>query len=93
MSFVESVFSTWFNQKTIKEDLIIKGKYEIPPWYLRGKTLEGSRSHVTKAEDQRMTCGATRPHCQATQPPMGPPVSLIAMSVSHRLLGCISVIA
>ena len=63
MSFGESVFLAGFNQKTAKEDLIIKGKYEIPPWYLRGKTLEGSRSHVTEAEDYRMTCGAAQPHC------------------------------
>ena len=66
MSFGESKILAGFNQKTAKEDLIIKGKHGIPPWYLCGKTLEGSRSHVTKAVDQRMTCGATRPHCQAT---------------------------
>ena len=68
MSFGESVFPTGFNQKTAKEDLIVEGKYEIPLRYLRGKTLEGSRSHVTEEGDQRMTCGATRPHCQAARP-------------------------
>ena len=93
MSFGESMFLAGFNQKTAKKDLIVKGKHRIPSWYLRGKTLEGSRSHVTEVEDQRMTCGATRPHYHAARSPMGPPVSLIAMSVSHRLLGCISVIA
>ena len=50
MSFGESVFSAGFNQKPAKEDLIVKGKYGVPPWYLHGKTLEGSRSHVTEAE-------------------------------------------
>ena len=50
MSFGESLFPAGFNQKTTKEDLIIKGKYGVPPWYLRGKTLEGSRSHITEAE-------------------------------------------
>ena len=30
MSFGESVFSAGFNQKTVKEDLIIKGKYIVP---------------------------------------------------------------
>ena len=86
MSFGESIFPVGFNQKTTKEDLIVKGKHGIPPRYLCGKTLEGSRSHITKAEDQRMAY-------RAAWPPMGPPVSLIAMSVSHRLLGCISVVA
>ena len=93
MSFGKFVFLAGFNQKTAKEDLIVKGKHRIPLRYLRGKTLEGSRSHVTEAEDQRMTCGAARPHCQAAHPPMGPPVSLVAMSVSHLLLGCISAVA
>ena len=86
MSFGEYMFPAGFNQKIAEEDLIVRGKHEIPPWYLCGKTLEGSRSHITKAEDQRMTCRAARP-------PVGPPVSLIAMSVSHRLLGCISIVA
>ena len=89
MSFAESVFLAGFNQKTAKEDLIVKGKHRIPLRYLRGKTLEGSRSHVTEAEDQRMTCGATRPHCQVARPPMGPPDSLVTMSVSYCLLGYI----
>ena len=48
-SFGESVFPAGFNQKTTKEGLIVKGKYRVLPWYLHGKTLEGSRSHVTKA--------------------------------------------
>jgi hypothetical protein len=31
MSFGESVFSAGFIQKTVKEDLIVKGNNEIPP--------------------------------------------------------------
>ena len=50
MSFGESVFLVGFNQKTTKEDLIVKGKYRVSPRYLHGKTLEGSRSHDTKVE-------------------------------------------
>ena len=49
--FGESVLSVGFNQKIAKEDLIVKGKHGIPLRYLRGKTLEGSRSHVIEAED------------------------------------------
>ena len=50
MSFGESVFLAGFNQKKAKEDLIVNGKYRVPPRYLHGKTLEGSRSHITEAE-------------------------------------------
>ena len=85
MSFGESVFPAGFNQKTTKEDLIVKAKYGIPPWYLRGKTLEGSRSHVTEAEPEWLTYGATRHQCQATRPLVSPPISQRPMSVSHRL--------
>ena len=84
------MFPAGFNQKTTKEDLIIKGKYEVPPWYLRGKTLEGLRSHITKAEGHPLTGGAARPLGGAIGPLWTPPVSLVAMSVSHRLLGCIT---
>ena len=63
------MFPSGFNQKTTKEDLIVKGKYGVPPWYLCGKTLEHSRSHVTKAESKGMTCGAAQPHYQASWPP------------------------
>ena len=51
MSFGKFVFPARFNQKTTKEDLIVKGKYGVPPWYLCGKTLEGYISHVTEVED------------------------------------------
>ena len=77
-SLGESVFLAGFNQKTTKEDLIIKGKYGVPLWYLHGKTLEGSRSHVTEAEDHPLIGGAA-------QLPLGPPISQLHMSVSHRL--------
>ena len=61
MSLGESVFLAGFNQKTTKEDLIIKAKYGVPPWYLRGKTLEGSRSHITEAEGHPLIGGAAWP--------------------------------
>ena len=84
MSICESVFPAGFNQKTAK-DLIVKGNYGIPPWYLRGKTLEGSRRQITEAEAQPLTGGAARPVCGAARPPLSPPISLLRMSVSHRL--------
>jgi hypothetical protein len=43
MSFGESVFPAGFNQKTAKEDLIVKGNFGIPSCKKRGKTLEDSR--------------------------------------------------
>ena len=61
MSFGESMFPVGFNQKIAKDDLIVKGKYRVPSWYLHGKTLEGSRSHVTKAKGHPLTGGAARP--------------------------------
>ena len=78
MSFGASVFPAGFNLKTAKEDLNVKGKYGVPPRYLRGKALEGSRSHVTEAEDHPLTGGAAR--C-----PLVPPISHLSTSVSHRL--------
>ena len=47
-----------FNQKTAKEDLIIKGNHGILPWYQCGKTLEGSRRRITKAGLDPLPCGA-----------------------------------
>jgi len=61
MSFGESMFSAGFNQKTAKEDLIVKGKYGVPSCYLHGKTLDGSKSHVTKAEGHPLIGGAVQP--------------------------------
>jgi hypothetical protein len=43
MSFGESMFSAGFIQKTIKEDLIVKGNNGIPPRKQCGKTLEDFR--------------------------------------------------
>ena len=85
MSFGEAVFPAGFNQKIAKGDLIVKEKYRIPQRHPHWNTLEGSRSHITKARDQRMTCGAARPHYQAAHPLVGPPVSQFPTSVSHRL--------
>ena len=50
MSFGESVFSARFIQKIVKEDLSVEGNYGISLRNLRGKTLEGSRSHVTESK-------------------------------------------
>ena len=75
MSFGESMFPVGFNQKTAKEDLIVKGKYGVPLWYLCGKTLEGSRSHMTEAEGHPLTGGATWPACGAALPLLSPPIS------------------
>ena len=59
MSFGKSMFPIGLNQKTAKEDLIIKGKYGVPPWYLRGKTLEDSRRQITEAEGETPPGGPT----------------------------------
>jgi hypothetical protein len=58
MSFGESIFPAGFNQKIAKEDLIVKGKYGVSPRYLHGKTLVGSRSHVTEAKGHPLIGGA-----------------------------------
>ena len=50
------------------------------------KTREDSH---TKVEGERLPSGAAWPHLQVAKP-LGPHVSLrVAMSVLHRLLGCI----
>ena len=72
MSFGEFVFSAGFIQKTVNDDLFIKGNYGIPPRNRRGKTLEDSRRRITEVEPVSLTCGAGRPHLEATQS-MGPP--------------------
>ena len=82
MSFGESVFLAGFIQKTIKEDLFVKGNYRIPPCNQRGKTLEDSRKWITEAKLVPLTCGAGRPMGPPGQPP-------VAMSVLHRLKDCI----
>ena len=72
MSFGESMFSAGFIQKTTKEDVIVEGNYGIPPWHLRGKTLEGSRRKITEAGLDPLPCGAVRPIGGAACPPVGP---------------------
>ena len=69
MSFGEYVFLVGFNQKTTKEDLIVKGKYGVSPQYPCGKTLEESRSHITEAEGHPLTGGVARPFGGAARPP------------------------
>ena len=82
MSFGESVFSAGFNEKTVKGDLHVKGKIRIPTRNQLQKVPEESGGLHAKVEAERLPSGATRPT-------RGPPISLVAMSVSHRLLGCI----
>ena len=65
MSFGESMFSAGFNQKTAKEDLIVKGNHGIPPWYRCGKILEGRGKILEGTEGKSPKQGLT--HC-----PIGP---------------------
>ena len=85
MSFGESMFPAGFNQKTAKEDLFVKGNYGISPRKHCGNTLEDSRRLSTKAESVPLTCGAARPLWVL-------PITLIVMSVLHRLKDCISIV-
>ena len=68
MSFGESVFLVGFNQKTTKEDLFVKGNHGISLWDQHGKVLEDSKRLSIEAGLNPLTCGAARPHCQATRP-------------------------
>ena len=85
MSFGKSMFLAGFIQKTTKEDLIVEGNYGIPPRYLCGKTLEGSRRQITEVGLDPLPCGADRPIGGAARPLWAPPISLLRMSVPHRL--------
>jgi hypothetical protein len=85
-NFGKSVFSVGFIQKTVKEDLIIKGNNEIPPRKQHGKTLEDSRRLSTEDDYERLKYGAGRPHLQASRPMGSISQSLLRTSVSHRLL-------
>jgi hypothetical protein len=85
MSFGESVFLARFNQKTAKEDLVVKGNHGIPPRNWHGKTLGDS----IEAEAKPLPGRAGRRHLEIARPLVVPPVILVAMSVLHRLLGCI----
>ena len=65
---------------------IRKGNYGIPPQNRRGKTLEHSRRQITEVETEALLGEVGRP--------LGPPVNLcVVMSVLHRLLGSIYVVA
>ena len=92
MSFGESMFLVGFNQKTIKGDLFVKGNHGIQPRDQCGKVPEDFRRLSTKGDHMSLTCGATRSHCQVARPLVGPPVSHVATSVLHHLLGCISAV-
>jgi hypothetical protein len=52
------MFSAGFIQKTIKEDLFVKGNYGIPPRKQCGKILEDSRRLSTEADLEGLPCGA-----------------------------------
>jgi hypothetical protein len=55
-------------------------------------TLEDSRGpqKVTpKADLRRLTCGASWPHLQASEPPSPTCQSLFATLILHHLVGCI----
>jgi hypothetical protein len=69
------MFLAGFNQKTTKEDLLIKRNYRISLREQCGKTLEDSRRLSTEAGLDPLTCGAGWPHLEVAQP-MGPLVSL-----------------
>jgi hypothetical protein len=62
------------------------------PRHLCGKTLEDSRRLSTEAGQEPLPGGADRPTCQAARPLWALLVILLAMSVFHRLLGCIYVV-
>ena len=80
MSFGESMFLAGFNQKTVKGDQFVKVNHGIPPQDQRGKVPEDSRSLSTEAGLNPLTCGAARPHYQATRP-----------HLSSSLLCCFSI--
>ena len=82
MSFGESIFSVGFIQKTVKVDLDVRLNHVYPERKGHQKTLEDSRGLHAEAESEGLLGGAAQP--------LGPPISLrVAMSVLHRLLGCI----
>jgi hypothetical protein len=89
MSFGETMISTGFIQKIVKVDLDVRINRAYPPRNRHQKVLEDTKGHYTEAEPKWLPGVANQPHLQATRP-LGPTVSLrVAMSVLHRLLGCI----
>jgi hypothetical protein len=93
MSYGEFVIYARPIQKIVKVDLHVRVNYAILPRNQCGKVLEDSRGLHTKVGLEWLPCGIGQPHLQATRPLWAPPVILVAMSVSHCLLGCISSIA
>ena len=92
MSFGESVFSAGFNQKTVRVGLHVRFNCAYPPRNGHYKVLEDTRGHHVEVERQRLPGRAGQPHPQAARP-LGPPVGLrVAMSILHRLLGCIYIV-
>ena len=85
MSFGESMFSTGFNQKTAKEDLIVKGNHGILPWYQCGKTLEESKRRISETGLDPLPCGVGWPIGGAAQPLWAMPINMLCMLVPHRL--------
>ena len=78
MNFSESVLLAGSNQKTVKEDLFVKGNHGISPHKQRGKTLEDSRKRITEAGLEPLTYEAGRlaygvhlvvPRCYVDSPP------------------------
>ena len=59
MSFVESVFSAGFIQKTIKGDQNVKLNRAYPSRKQFQKVLEDPRRQSAEAEHVPLTCGAT----------------------------------
>ena len=82
MSFVESVFSVGFIQKTIKVDLDDRLNRAYLQRKQPQKVPEDSRGHHTEAEGETPPGGASLPLGPTYQPP-------VVMSVPHRLLDCI----
>ena len=88
MSFGESAISAGFIQKSIKVDLDVRVNRAYPRRNGHQKTLEDSRGLHTEEGAETPPGGAARPHLEAARPPRVPSISLVAMSVLHRLLGC-----
>jgi hypothetical protein len=89
MSFGESMFSAGFNQKTVKEDLVVKANHTFLRQYLLGKTLENTRRLSTEEYHKGLPSGASWPYLQAGQPMGSMAQCLLRMSILHRLLDCI----
>jgi len=89
MSFVASVFSVGFYQKTAKEDLFVKGNHIIPQDKQHGKTLEDSR-RLSKAEPEPLKLDRLVPHVGRPVPrPTSQPLAFyVGSPPPSRLLLC-----